>query len=246
MLSAGVTRSAENKHFHHLCLLVLAGVLISLSACKARMVIPAPTFQAEGETSMKLPEPRYDSEVSLEKTLVERRSVRDYTDLPLTLEEISQLFWASQGLTDEKGFRTAPSAGALYPIEVYAVVGRVTGLTAGVYRYEPEGHQLSKVISGDLRDALARAALGQDSVRDGAVSFVFTAIYERTTGKYGGRGERYVHIEVGHAAENLLLEVVALGLGAVPVGAFYDDEVAKILKLGANEVPLYIIPVGRE
>ncbi len=194
---------------------------------------------------MKLPEPRYDSEVSLEKTLSERRSVRDYADLPLTLEELSQLLWAAQGITDERGFRTAPSAGALYPLEVYAVVGKVTGLAPGVYRYEPEGHRLAKVLDGDLRAALARAALGQEPVREGAVSFVFTAIYERTTGKYGERGVRYVHLEVGHAAENLCLEVVALGLGAVTIGAFYDDEVAGLLKLGVNEVPLYLIPVGR-
>ncbi|MFH0847642.1 MAG: SagB/ThcOx family dehydrogenase [Chloroflexota bacterium] len=238
--------SGRNKHLYRICLPILAGALIFLSGCGARDVAPAPTSQTKGETMMKLPEPRYDSDFSLEKAIVERRSVRDYADQSLKLEEVSQLLWAAQGITSESGLRSAPSAGALYPLELYAVVGKVTGLDAGVYRYEPEGHQLAKVLSGDLRAALARAALGQDSVGDGTVSFVFTAVYGRTTGKYGERGERYVHMEAGHAAENLLLEAVALGLGAVPIGAFYDDEVAKLLNLGAEEVPLYIIPVGRK
>ncbi len=195
---------------------------------------------------MKLPEPRYDSEVSIEQSLLQRRSIRSYTGQPLTLQEVSQLLWAAQGITDPGGFRTAPSAGALYPLEVYVLVGEVQNLPPGVYRYEPDGHQLVKTMDGDRRAGLASAALGQGCVKEGAIAFVFTGVYERTTGKYGDRGIRYVHIEVGHAAQNLCLQATAMGLGAVTVGAFYDEQVTKLLNLPEKERPLYIIPVGRK
>ncbi len=195
---------------------------------------------------MKLPEPRYDSEVSIEQSLLQRRSIRSYTGQPLTLQEVSQLLWAAQGITDPGGFRTAPSAGALYPLEVYVLVGEVQNLPPGVYRYEPDGHQLIKTMDGDRRAGLASAALGQDCVKEGAIAFVFTGVYERTTGKYGDRGIRYVYIEVGHAAQNLCLQATAMGLGAVTVGAFYDEQVTKLLNLPEKERPLYIIPVGRK
>jgi len=193
-----------------------------------------------------LPEPRYDSEVSIEQSLLNRRSIRSYTGEPLTLQELSQLLWATQGLTDPRGFRAAPSAGGLYPLELYIVAGDVTDLTPGVYRYEPEGHQLVKIMDSDKRAELAEAALGQGWVKEGAVSIVFTAVYERTTVKYGDRGIRYVHMEAGHAAQNLCLQATALGLGAVTVGAFHDEEVNKLLNLPADEQPLYVIPVGRK
>jgi SagB-type dehydrogenase family enzyme len=195
---------------------------------------------------IKLPEPRYDSDVSLEQSLLERRSIRDYSGQPLTLQEISQLTWAAQGLTDPRGFRTAPSAGGLYPLELYIVVGDVEDLAAGVYRFQPDGHQLVKTADGDKRAELAQAALEQEWVEEGAVDFVFTAVYERTTGKYGQRGIRYVHMEAGHAAQNLCLQATALGLGAVTIGAFYDKEVSQLLNLPADEEPLYVIPVGRK
>jgi len=159
---------------------------------------------------------------------------------------LSQLLWSAQGITGPGGLRTAPSAGALYPLEVYAVVGDVKDLNPGVYRYEPVGHQLVKTMDGDRRGELASAALGQGSVKDGAVAFVFTGVYERTTGKYGDRGIRYVHIEVGHVAENLCLQANAMGLGSVTVGAFSDEQVTRLLNLPDGEQPLYIIPVGRK
>ena len=194
---------------------------------------------------MKLPEPSYDSGVSLERSLLERRSVRSYRDEPLTLQEISRLLWAAQGITDPGGLRTAPSAGALYPLEVYVVAGDVPDLPPGVYRYRADGHELIKIAGDDRRAELAHAALSQSCVAEGAAAFIFTAVYSRTTGKYGERGIRYVHIEAGHAAQNLLLEATAMGLGAVPVGAFDDGDVAELLNLPDNESPLYIIPVGR-
>ena len=214
--------------------------------CTGPVTMPTPMLPAGEETAMKLPKPRYDSEVSLKQSLLQRRSIRSYAGPPLTLQEVSQLLWAAQGITDPGGLRTAPSAGALYPLEIYVLVGDVQDLSPGVYRYEPDGHQLVKTIDGDKRAGLASAALGQSFVKEGAVAFVFTGVYERTTGKYGDRGIRYVHIEVGHAAQNLCLQATAMGLGAVTVGAFYDEQVTRLLDLAKEEQPLYIIPVGRK
>jgi len=224
-------------------LATLAILLAILGGCPQPATTPAPP-QEQAEV-IDLPEPQYDSEVSLEQSLLERRSVRDYSGQPLTLDEISQLLWAAQGLTDPGGYRTAPSAGALYPLELYIVAGNVEDLPPGVYRYQPDGHQLVKTLDGDKRAELASAALEQSCVEEGAVDFAFTAVYERTTGKYGERGIRYVHMEAGHATQNLCLQATALGLGAVTIGAFYDKEVSQLLNLPAEEQPLYIIPVGR-
>jgi len=225
-------------------ILVLVLMILSLSpACIPGEEPTPPRLPAEIE--VKLPEARHDSDISIEETLLKRRSVRDYTGAPLTLQEISQLLWAAQGTTDPRGFRTAPSAGATYPLETYLVVGDVENLTEGVYRYESAEHKLVKLLDGDRRVQLAGAALGQSWVSEGAVNIVFTAIYERTTRRYGDRGIRYVHMEAGHAAQNVYLQAVALGLGIVVIGAFRDDRVSEILKLPKNEQPLYIVPVGR-
>lgn len=194
---------------------------------------------------IKLPEPRYDSELSLESALRKRRSVRDYLDEPLTLAEVSQLLWAAQGITGPYGVRTAPSAGALYPLEIYLVIGRIHTLSQGIYKYQPSGHELVKITEGDQQGKLASAALGQDWIREGAVVMVFAAIYERTTQKYGQRGIRYVHMEVGHAAQNVYLQAVSLNLGTVVVGAFDDDEVRRVLNLSGREQPLCLMPIGR-
>ncbi|KFD40644.1 nitroreductase [Peptococcaceae bacterium SCADC1_2_3] len=194
---------------------------------------------------VKLPAPRYDSPTSVEAALCARRSVRDYKDLPLTLAEVSQLLWAAQGITSTRGFRTAPSAGALYPLEVYLEVGKVKELSSGIYKYELFKHELIKYLAGDKRTALANAALRQSCVKNGAVNIIFSAVYERITGKYGERGIRYVYLEAGHAAQNVCLQAVSLGLGAVVVGAFRDIEVQKVVNMPAQEHPLYIIPVGK-
>ena len=219
-------------------------MLLSLSPGCVPAEEPTPS-QVIPEIEVELPEPRYDSGVSIEETLLKRRSVRDYTGEPLTLQEVSQLLWAAQGTTDPTGFRTAPSAGATYPLEIYVVVGDVENLTEGVYRYKSAEHKLMKVLDGDWRAELAAAALGQSSVKEGAMDIIVTAVYERTTQRYGDRGIRYVHMEAGHAAQNVYLQAVALGLGTVVIGAFHDDQVREILKLPQNEQPLYIIPVGR-
>ena len=200
----------------------------------------------EPSITISLPEPRYDSAVSIEQSLLERRSIRNYSGESLTLDEVSQLLWAAQGITNTSGHRTAPSAGGLYPLEIYLVTGDVEDLPPGIYHYLPVDHELELIAEGDVRDELADAALSQSWVRDGAVAIVITAIYERTTGKYGERGIRYVHIEVGHATQNICLQAAAMGLGVVTIGAFHDEDVAELLGRPADENPLYIIPVGRK
>ena len=222
-----------------LAVVVVLAVLVALGLTATYI------FMRQTTVGIKLPEPSYKSHVSVEEALLKRRSIRDYTGEPLTLQEVSQLLWAAQGITDPRGFRTAPSAGALYPLEVYVVVGDVENLAEGVYRYNPHEHELVKVLDGDKRAGLAKAAVGQRWVEEAAIDIVITGVYERTTKKYGERGVRYVHIEVGHAAQNVCLQATSMGLGAVTVGAFYDDQVGEILNLPKEEHPLYIIPVGR-
>jgi SagB-type dehydrogenase family enzyme len=200
---------------------------------------------AAGENVVQLPEPRLGGPVSLEKALQSRRSVRHFKDEPITLAQVSQLLWAAQGITGSGRFRTAPSAGALYPLEIHLVAGKVEGLAAGVYRYVPQGHQLQRTLEGDRRRELSAAALGQSWVRECPAVLVIAAVYERTSAKYLGRGRQYVHIEVGHAAQNVLLQGVALDLGTVMVGAFHDEDVQKAVGLGDGEKPLCLIPVGR-
>jgi len=194
---------------------------------------------------IKLPEPAYNGNLSVEKALHERRSVRHYSDKPLTLTEVSQILWAAQGITSPNGLRTAPSAGALYPLEVYLVVGKVTDCAAGVYKYGPREHVLVKNSDGDRRAELCAAALSQACVANSTAVLVISAVYKRTTRKYGDRGIRYVHMEAGHAAQNVYLQAGSLGLATVAVGAFDDDRVKNVLDLPNEEEPLYLLPLGR-
>jgi len=192
------------------------------------------------KTIIDLPEPSTDSGVSLEQAMLHRRSVREYTGEPLELAELSQLLWAVQGITDPSGKRTAPSAGALGPLEIYVVT------VDGISHYLPEGHRLEEKASGDRRMALSSAAADQEKVAKAPVVLVITGVMARTAWKYGGdRAWRYVNLEAGHAAQNVLLQVSVLGLGAVPVGAFDDNGVMDVLGLPADHRPLYLIPVGR-
>jgi SagB-type dehydrogenase family enzyme len=190
---------------------------------------------------IQLPEPINKGNISLEEAILKRRSVRNFIQKDLSLEQISQLLWGAQGITKEKSgfaFRASPSAGALYPMEIYLLS------KDGLFHYLPQGHKLEVLEIKDLRSSLASVALGQDSVREAAVSIVICAVYQRITAKYGERGIRYAHIEAGHIAQNVHLQAVALGLGSVPVGAFSDEGVKKILSLPKDQEPLYIIPVG--
>ncbi len=179
--------------------------------------------------AVQLPRPRLDGDVSVEAALRHRRSVRDFAGGSLTLAQAAQLLWAAQGITHGDAFRTAPSAGALYPLQLYVCVSRVDGLDPGTYRYRPGRHDLVRIAAGNVQQALARSALRQGWLADGAMVIVITGVYERTTGKYGQRGIRYVHMEVGHAAQNVYLQAEALGLGSTFVGAFDDERVARRL-----------------
>jgi len=203
--------------------------------------------QVEEKGMIQLPNPTYDDKVSVERAIKKRRTIRDFLPKPLSLAQLSQLLWSAQGITDESyGFRAAPSAGALYPLDVYAVVGDrgVTGLQSGVYGYIPASHSLKLIRAGDSRNDVAAASLAQMWMAQAPVIFVITSEYERTTSKYGKRGIRYAHIEVGHVGQNIFLQAGALGLGAGIVGAFHDDEVAKTI--GAPELhhSLIVMPVG--
>lgn len=201
---------------------------------------------APGRTeTIHLPEANYDGKVSVERALRERRTVRSFKDEPLTLREISQLLWAAQGITEgTKGLRTAPSAGALYPLEVYLVVGNVEGLGEGAYKYNPHEHHLIRIKQGDVRGEFA-LALGQSGVGEAGAAIVFFGVYERETVKFGEIGVRYVHMEVGHAAQNVYLQATALNLGTGVIGGFPESRIKKILNAPDEEQLLYIMPVGR-
>jgi len=194
--------------------------------------------------TIALPAARLNGTMSVERALAIRRSVRDFSATSLTLSQISQLLWAAQGITNENGFRTAPSAGATYPLEVYLVAGKVEELAPGIYRYNPREHALELVMSGDIRAALSSACFGQEWVDSAPISVVISAVFERTTRRYGKRGIQYVHMEVGHAAQNIYLQATALNLGTVIVGAFDDNLVMKVMRLPHDEIPLAVLPVG--
>jgi SagB-type dehydrogenase family enzyme len=198
-----------------------------------------PEALAKSADQIALPAPAKTGRMSFEEALVRRHSVREFSRKLLTEQQLGQLLWAAQGITRPEGKRTAPSAGALYPLEIYVAT------LGGFFHYDPRSHRLNRLSAQDLRGELSRAALGQESVRDAAAVFVVAAVIERTARKYGPvRAPRYVHIEVGHAAQNLLLQAVALDLAAVPVGAFHDEQVQKALSLPKDHEPLYLIPVG--
>ena len=194
---------------------------------------------------IELPQPHHDSPTSVESALRRRRSIREFEKTGVTLAEVSQVLWASQGFTDPEGKRTTPSASALYPLEIFLAAGGQDDLPTGVYRYRPQSHDLVPVVRGDKRGLLARAALEQEWLSEAPVTVVIAAVYERTARRYKRRAERYVHMEVGHAAQNVHLQGVALGLGTVVVGAFDDAEVKQVLALSADEEPLCLMPVGK-
>jgi len=201
----------------------------------------------EGNTgeAMKLPAPKLRSGTSVEEAILKRRSVREFSPDALKLDQVSQLLWSAQGVTSKEGYRAAPSAGAMYPLETYLVAGKVEGLEPGIYHYVPRGHELALHREGDARRALVDAALGQWFIEEAPASVAFSAVYKRTTRRYGERGIRYVHMDVAHAAENLHLQVVSLGLVTVVVAAFDDKKVKLVLELPGDEEPLMIMPVGK-
>ncbi len=198
---------------------------------------------------IKLSSPASKGAVSVEEAIARRRTWREFTGKPLSEEVLSQLLWAAQGITEpRRGLRAAPSAGALYPLEIYLAVGEPAGsvLRKGIYHYLPLEHGLEERAGGeDRRTAIARAALGQDWMADAAVIFLVAAVNDRTTRKYRDRGWQYIQQEAGCAAENLLLQAAALGLRSAVVGAFDDHELAGIFTLSPSEVPVLLLPAGQ-
>lgn len=214
-------------------------IILALAACRSQATDASPSPTLADPERIDLPAPRLQGDVSLEQALARRRSVREFTGQDLTLEQISQLLWSAQGITDEEwGFRTAPSAGALYPLELYVV------RDVELYHYQPAEHALARTEAQDARQAVWKAGLEQGALRDAPVVFLICAVYQRTAQKYGQRATQYVHIEAGHAAQNLLLQAVALGLGGVPIGALYEDQLQAALALPADHEPLYVLAVG--
>jgi SagB-type dehydrogenase family enzyme len=193
----------------------------------------------------KLPRPELDGDVSLEAALARRRSIRDFESDALTLKEVGQLLWAAQGVTARDGSRSAPSAGALYPLELYLAAGAVEGLEAGLYHYVPKTHALNRVGSRDVRPELAAAAVEQEWLADAPVVLLIAAEPERTTSEYGPRATRFVHMEVGYASQNVYLQATALGLVTVAVGAFHEVGVSRLVGLSSGRKPLLLMPVGR-
>lgn len=207
-------------------------------------------FKTYPNASVIVLDPLGDDDGSpLWETLSQRRSQRHFGGAPMTLADLSRLLWAAQGNTAQAGhlmLRTAPSAGALYPIETYVVVHRVEGVTSGVYHYDVRRHALEQLQAGDFRQQAARAALDQRVARDADALFVWTAIFERSKWKYGERAYRYIYLDAGHIAQNVALAAVALGLGSCQLAAFYDDEVNALVGVESQrEGALYMTVVGR-
>lgn len=201
-----------------------------------------------------LPLPKKVSMITVEEAILLRKSIREWRDSPVSIEHLSMILWASQGVVEEvDGWlrRASPSAGATYPLEIYVVIGESSVslsdgsyVEAGVYKYDYRRHSLRLIKNGDFRSDLWRATLRQEWVKEAPVDLVICAVYERTTWRYGERGIRYVHIEVGHVGQNIYLMSTALGLGTVAVGAFYDEDVAKVINARHDEHPLYVFPIG--
>jgi len=231
-------------------LLLVTCILMPASAWSGKY-----NLEHKSIASVNLPKPKLTSDYSIEKVLNERRSVRSYEDEPLTLEEVSQLLWSAYGITYSRegmpdfirgGLKTAPSAGARYPLEIYLVAGNVKGLLPGIYWYVPEGHVIHRLADGDIRLDLQAACLSQKFAGEAPVSIVWSAVYERCTEKYGERGhDRYVCMDLGHSAQNVYLQCGSLGLGTCAIGAFTDEALKKLIGMTEEEVPLYVMPIGR-
>jgi len=228
------------KHFPLLNLMLIFGLAILTLLPICVMDRSALAQGKSGGETLKLPPPRYESEVSIEKALLERRSIRSYKEEPLTLNELSQILWAAQGITEPKrGLRAAPSPRAVYLLEVYVLPGNVTNLPMGLYRYQPQGHELIKIADGDKKAELFKAA-GQAPIKNAPVALVITGLSEKT------QNPTWMYLEAGHAAENVYLQSVSLKLGTVAMGGFKEEEVRKVLTLPEKERVLYIMPIGKK
>ena len=223
---------------------------LSMTGCTAPEEVPPEQVAVNADTPVSLPTPATEGKMSLEAAIAGRRSERRFKRAALHMEQLSQLLWAAQGITDphpnpaRRFRRAAPSAGAQYPLDIYVVAGVISGLETGIYHYQPHEHILNLLATGDLRQPLAEACLGQMLIASAPAVIVITAEYDRITDRYGKRGLRYTHMEVGHVGQNLHLQAETLGLGTVIIGAFRDTEVSTVLQLPRKHEPLYVMPVG--
>jgi SagB-type dehydrogenase family enzyme len=194
---------------------------------------------AKAIKTINLPEPKLLGKMTVEEAIFRRRSERSFAPNELSLEQTSQLLWSAQGITDKTwGFRSTPSSGSLYPLTIYALK------SDGIFRYVPDGHKLVQTSAEDIRPSMVRASLGQDFIGQAPLVIVIVGNFRILETKFGQRAYRYLNMEIGHAAENVALQAVALGLVSVPVGSFWDDVVAKALGLPDTQDPFYILPVG--
>ena len=209
----------------------------------------APIFKTYPEAAtIPLPTVWRLTEARIQPLLQQRRSIRKFSDQPLPLADLAFMLWAAQGVTGKAGdylFRTAPSAGALYPVETYCAIERVEGVPPGLYHFQVEHFQLELVREGSCGDDIAMACLNQQFMRRAAVNFIWTAMLRRNFQKYGNRGLRYILLDAGHICGNLLLAASAIGGGGCPVAAFFDEEVDEIVGIdGEEETALYLASVG--
>ncbi len=222
-------------------------VHLKITAVLVAVLLLVPVF-CGAEEEIKLPAPKHRGTLSVEQAIYDRRSVRRFAKVPISLEDVSQILWAAGGSTVDGmtgPTRAYPSAGAVYPLEIYLVAGNVTGLSPGIYLYDWKKNMLILMKKGDLRAQLAKAALSQGMIREAPVTIVVTAVHAKTARRYGERGAvRYVSMDAGHLGQNVHLQAESLGLGTVMVGAFIDNEVLKVLGV-KDELPVYMMPVGK-
>lgn len=238
---------------------ILLGVL-SISLIVPRSIFPQEAKKKSAPESIQLPKPIFQSKTSVEEALRVRRSTRTYANEQLSISEISQILWAAQGITMTRekppqqwlpkyeypgGNRTAPSAGGLFPIEIYLLIGNVGGLSEGVYKYFPKDHSIKKVLDGNKIMDVYEVALKQSAISEARALLVITGVYERAEAKYGERGKRYTHIEVGAVCQNAALQGITLGIGSVVIGAFNDEPLKETLRMPSEEFPLAIMPLGK-
>ena len=227
--------------------LVIVGIVIANQIQEVSRTTDVSQIDRDSEMeTIQLPEPDLDGYLTLERAIRQRRSVRSFCkDEILPTHSVSQILWSAQGVTDSANeFRTVPSAGALYPLEIYLVAGHIDGLDAGVYQYDPLQNQLFKLKNGDRREDIYLAALSQSSILDAPASIIIAAVYQRTKDRYGRNAEKYVHMEAGHAGQNICLQVLSLEMATVPIGAFHEQDIKKAIGMPAGTTPLYIFPIG--
>jgi SagB-type dehydrogenase family enzyme len=238
-------KSSLRERFHSETSLTWSGALADLLRAKPKL--PPRYKNYPGAKEISLPKPDYRG-IVLEDAIKKRRSVREYSSRPLGLNQVSQILFAAQGITGSlhgRSVRTTPSAGALYPFEVYAIVNNVEGLQKGIYHYSVINHALELIKPGDFRSDITSAGLKQEMLGDSGVTIVLTAIFDRTRHKYGERGVRYIYMEGGHISQNISLQAVSLGLGSVPVGAFLDKKINNLIGVdGKKEAAIYLHSVG--